>query len=207
MHVAQNLPRRCTRTSAVPSDVSGVFARPDPCYGPADKQLPKRRSSEGGRVLWGRNDVGRAGRLEFALLIAATLFAAGLAHGQNLAPNAEFDTDVPRGARASATLRLSGWTRSRWLTRRSGAALATNNAANATQGRGIAACITDSFPAKRMPRRRPPISARQARPVPAHEVCPWRVTVHRLPAERPLIRPADTSNLETGSSSGDRRPG
>ena len=107
MHAAQSLPRRCTRASAVHSDVSGgphvrsvygVFAKLNPCYGPADKQLPKRRNSDGGRAMWGRGDkgkAGRAGRLAFALLITATLFTAGLVDGQNLAPNAEFDTDVP----------------------------------------------------------------------------------------------------------------
>ena len=46
MHAAQSLPRRCTRASAVPSDVS----------------------------------------LAFVLLLAATLFTAGLAHGQNRGP-------------------------------------------------------------------------------------------------------------------------
>lgn len=83
-----------------------------------------------------------------ALLLAATFFTAGLAHGQNLAPNAEFDTDIPPW---SAVLGDSSvvWTEldhDGCDAAISGAALATNNASNATQGRGIVACITDFVP-------------------------------------------------------------
>ena len=160
MHAAQSLPRRCTRASAVPSDVSGgphvrsvygVFAKLNPCYGPADKQLPKRRNSDGGRAMWGRGDkgkAGRAGRLAFALLITATLFTAGLVEGQNLAPNAEFDTDVPPWSTGlgDSSVVWTGLDHDGCDEAISGAALATNNAANATQGRGISACITDFVP-------------------------------------------------------------
>ena len=166
MHAAQSLPRRCTRASAVPSDVSGVArvrsvygvfdvsAKPNPCHGPADRQLPKRRSSDGGRVLWGRGDArragraGRAGRSAFALLITATLFTAGRIEGQNLAPNAEFDTDIPPWSTVlgDSSVVWTGLDHDGCDAAISGAALATNNAANATQGRGISACITDFVP-------------------------------------------------------------
>lgn len=160
MHAAQSLPRRCTRASAVPSDVSGVphvlgvsgvSATPNPCCGPADGELPNRQSSAGGRVLWGRGDArraGRAGRLAFALLFAATLCTAGLAYGQNLAPNAEFDTDVPpwSAGLGDSSVVWTGLDHDGCDAAISGAALATNSAANATQGRGIAACITDFVP-------------------------------------------------------------
>ncbi len=143
MHVAQSLPRRSTRASAAPTEASGVphvrsvygvfgvCARPDPCYGPADKQLPKR---------WGR--------LAVALLIAATLFTAGRVEGQNLAPNAEFDTDIPPWSTGlgDSSVVWTGLDHDGCDAAISGAALATNNAANATQGRGILACITDFVP-------------------------------------------------------------
>lgn len=83
-----------------------------------------------------------------ALLLAASLLMAGLAHGQNLAPNAEFDTDVPPW---SAVLGDSSvvWTdldHDGCDAAVSGAARATNSATNATQGRGISVCITDFVP-------------------------------------------------------------
>jgi hypothetical protein len=104
------------------------------------QSLPRRRTRA--------SAVSADASLAFALLIAATLFSAGLAHGQNLAPNAEFDTDVPPW---SAVLGDSSvvWTEldhDGCDAAISGAALATNNAANATQGRGILACITDFVP-------------------------------------------------------------
>ncbi len=83
-----------------------------------------------------------------ALLTAATLLPAGLAHGQNLAPNAEFDTDVPPWSTVLGDSSVV-WTEldhDGCDAAISGAALATNNAANATQGRGISACITDFVP-------------------------------------------------------------
>lgn len=83
-----------------------------------------------------------------ALLIAASLFMAGLAHGQNLAPNAEFDTDVPPWSTVLGDASVV-WTEldhDGCDAEISGAALATNSAANATQGRGISVCITDFVP-------------------------------------------------------------
>ena len=87
-------------------------------------------------------------RLAFALLLTATLFTAGLAHGQNLAPNAEFDTDVPPWSTVlgDSSVVWTGLDHDGCDEAISGAALATNNAANATQGRGISACITDFVP-------------------------------------------------------------
>lgn len=84
----------------------------------------------------------------FALLIAAALFAAELAHGQNLAPNAEFDTDVLPWSTGlgDASVAWTGLDHDGCDAATSGALLATNNAANATQGRGISACITDFVP-------------------------------------------------------------
>ena len=76
MHAAQSLPRRCTRASAVPSDLSGV--------------------------------AGRAGRLAFALLIAAPLFTAGRPTPTTLPRTRSSTPTSPRGARVSATLRSSG---------------------------------------------------------------------------------------------------
>jgi hypothetical protein len=126
MHTSQSLPRRCTRATAVPCDVSGV---------------PHVRSA-----------TGRAGRLAFALVFAvvfaATLFTAGRAFGQNLAPNGEFDTDVPPWGVGLGDSSVD-WTEldhDGCEAAVSGAALATNSAANATQGRGISACITDFVP-------------------------------------------------------------
>ena len=83
-----------------------------------------------------------------ALLLAATLFSAGLAHGQNLAPNAEFDTDVPpwSAVLGDASVVWTGLDHDGCDAAISGAALTTNNAANATQGRGISVCITDFVP-------------------------------------------------------------
>lgn len=83
-----------------------------------------------------------------ALLIAATLFTAGLAHGQNLAPNAEFDTDVPPWSTVlgDSSVVWTGLDHDGCDAAISGAALTTNNAAHATQGRGILACITDFVP-------------------------------------------------------------
>lgn len=80
-----------------------------------------------------------------ALLIPASLFMAGLAHGQNLAPNAEFDIDVPpwSAGPGDSSVVWTGLDHDGCDAAISGAALATNNAANATQGRGILACITD----------------------------------------------------------------
>lgn len=83
-----------------------------------------------------------------ALLIAATLFTAGLAHGQNLAPNAEFDTEVPpwNAVHGDSSVDWTELDHDGCDAAISGAALATNNAANATQGRGISVCITDFVP-------------------------------------------------------------
>ncbi len=157
MHATQSLPRRSTRASAVPFDVSGVphvrsvhgaFAKPGPCYDPAGEQLPKLRSFEGGRAMGRRGVAGRAGRLAFALLIAATFFTAGLAHGQNLAPNAEFDTDIPPWSvgLGDSSVEWTGLDHDGCDAAISGAALTTNSAASATQGRGILACITGFVP-------------------------------------------------------------
>ena len=83
-----------------------------------------------------------------ALLVAATLFTAGFAHGQNLAPNAEFDTAVPPWSTGlgDASVDWTGLDHDGCDAAISGALLATNNAANATQGRGILVCITDFVP-------------------------------------------------------------
>lgn len=83
-----------------------------------------------------------------ALLVVATLFTAGLAHGQNLAPNAEFDTEVlPWDAVLGDS--AADWTEidhDGCDAAISGAMRVTNSATNATQGRGISACITDFVP-------------------------------------------------------------
>lgn len=83
-----------------------------------------------------------------ALFIPASLFMAGLAYGQNLAPNGEFDTDVPpwSAGLGDSSVVWTGLDHDGCDAAISGAALAANNAANATQGRGIAACITDFVP-------------------------------------------------------------
>lgn len=84
----------------------------------------------------------------FVLVIAATLFTARPVEGQNLAPNAEFDTDVPPWSTSlgDSTVVWTGLDHDGCDAAISGAALATNSAANATQGRGISACITDFVP-------------------------------------------------------------
>jgi hypothetical protein len=154
MHMAQSLPRCYTRAGAVSSDVSGasraygvfgVGARPDSLNDPAEKQLPKPRNSEGGRVVRGRGEAGRVGRLAFALLVAAAFFTAGRVESQNLAQNAEFDTDIPpwTSSLGDASVVWTGLDHDGCDAAISGAALVTNSAANTTQGRGISVCITD----------------------------------------------------------------
>ncbi len=104
--------------------------------------------------MWRRSDsrrarkTGRAGRLPFALLLAATLVAAGRAHGQNLVPNAEFDTDVALWnlGLGDSSVAWTGLDHDGCEEAISGSALVTNSSANATQGRGISACITDFVP-------------------------------------------------------------
>ena len=83
-----------------------------------------------------------------ALLIATSLFTAGPAHGQTLAPKAEFDTDVApwSASLGDSSVVWTGLDHDGCDAAVSGAALATNSAANATQGRGISVCITDFVP-------------------------------------------------------------
>lgn len=79
---------------------------------------------------------------------AAIFFAAVGIEAQNLAPNPEFDTDVPPWSTSlgDSSVAWTGIDHDGCDAAISGAALATNSATNPTQGRGISACITDFVP-------------------------------------------------------------